>query len=360
MNTLTAIIITKNEEKNIEDCLKSIIPFCDEIVINDTGSTDKTTEIIDTLRRTIPEFGIINIYQNGWEDDFALARNQAIEHATSDWIIWIDADDRVPQTEIEKIKKLKTAPTERFFSLKITNTAKGLPVKAQWMQVRMFPNIPQARFEGPIHETVKENLINAGLMPRLVDVNIYHTGYEDPTLKSTKIQRNSKIFESIPNPSLRLIVHHAKNIAGPQNYDKSITLISHVLGKLNRETDYSLYNECLSLLGLYFYGKNDFEKAISYFEKMNKPSIQSHYIRARCFEELKDFDKAVNGYLEVIDMEEQVSYTVSTSHECKTYAYSFALRMLTAFGKYDKAAQLITIISKKPGFEFMPVEHDRS
>lgn len=85
---LTAVVITKNEEKNITKCLNSL-SFVDEIIVVDSGSTDKTIEIVKSYQN-------VSLIQTEW---FGFVENKriGINHATHDWILWIDADEEVPE-----------------------------------------------------------------------------------------------------------------------------------------------------------------------------------------------------------------------------------------------------------------------
>ena len=83
---ISAIILTKNEEKNIEDCLNSI-SWCDEKIVIDDHSSDKTTEIAKKKGA--------KVFQRLMENDFADQRNYGLEKAKGDWILFIDADERV-------------------------------------------------------------------------------------------------------------------------------------------------------------------------------------------------------------------------------------------------------------------------
>lgn len=89
---ISAIIITKNEEKMIEDCLKSIL-WADEIIVIDTGNTDKTNDIARKYKAKIVKF-------NG-QGSFADWRNKGMGQASGDWLFYIDADERATK-EVEK------------------------------------------------------------------------------------------------------------------------------------------------------------------------------------------------------------------------------------------------------------------
>lgn len=88
---ISAIVITKNEEKMIEDCLKSI-KFCEEIIIVDNGSTDKTKEICQKYKCKI--FPVNS-------NSFSEIRNLGAKYAGGEWLLYIDADERV-SSELKK------------------------------------------------------------------------------------------------------------------------------------------------------------------------------------------------------------------------------------------------------------------
>jgi len=96
LNKLSAAIITKNEEKNITDCLKSIA-FADEIVVIDSGSTDKTVEIAR-------DFGC-RVFVEEWKGD-GPQKNSAIDKCSHEWVLIVDADERVPWETKDEIRRL--------------------------------------------------------------------------------------------------------------------------------------------------------------------------------------------------------------------------------------------------------------
>ena len=91
-------MIVKNEQENLPRCLASVEGIFDEIIIVDTGSTDRTKEIAR-------EFGA-KVFDFEWIDSFAAARNEALSHATGDYAFWLDADDVVEPAEREKLLAL--------------------------------------------------------------------------------------------------------------------------------------------------------------------------------------------------------------------------------------------------------------
>ena len=96
---ISAVTLTKNEEENIKDCLKSL-EFCDERIVIDDNSTD------DTVKLAIAEGA--KVYQKALNSDFAAQRNFGLEKAISDWVLFIDADELISNNlSVEIMNKVK-------------------------------------------------------------------------------------------------------------------------------------------------------------------------------------------------------------------------------------------------------------
>ncbi len=99
MMTWSLCMIVKNEEKNIDNCLNSVKNIFDEVIIVDTGSTDKTKEIVSKYTD--------KVYNFKWIDDFSAARNFSFSKATKDYIMWLDADDIIKKEDYQQLLELK-------------------------------------------------------------------------------------------------------------------------------------------------------------------------------------------------------------------------------------------------------------
>ena len=96
---ISVCLIVKNEEDVIERCLESVKGFSDELIVVDTGSSDKTKEIVRKFTDKLYDFE--------WIDNFSAARNYAFSKAKCDYLFWLDADDIVMPEDAEKINNLK-------------------------------------------------------------------------------------------------------------------------------------------------------------------------------------------------------------------------------------------------------------
>ncbi|WEK53892.1 MAG: glycosyltransferase family 2 protein [Candidatus Cohnella colombiensis] len=195
MSTLISLcMIVKDEEASLGRCLDSVKQYVDEIIIVDTGSTDRT---IDIAKRYTDR-----IYHFKWINDFAAARNESLKHATSTWIVILDADDYMEQKDIaqlrEKLSSISPRPNIAYQIPYISIIGKQQNSSINKSSaIRIFPNHMGIYFHRPIHEQV---MSDRGLTMKAVALNIpiYHTGYLDNHVESKrKHERNMKIFNEM-------------------------------------------------------------------------------------------------------------------------------------------------------------------
>ena len=188
---LSVCLIAKNEEKFLAQCLKSVRGLATQLIVVDTGSTDRTVEIAR-------EFGA-EIYFFAWCDDFAAARNAALEHATGDWVLMLDADEELLGAQHAKLRAdMKNASTIAF-RLPLVNA--GQEIEGRSFVPRLFRNAPGACFTGRIHEQVFSSLLgNAktwGLKTALGSAELRHHGYtKDLVQDRNKVERNLKLLRA--------------------------------------------------------------------------------------------------------------------------------------------------------------------
>ncbi len=185
---VSACLITKNEESNLPDCLKSLDGFADEIVIYDTGSSDGTAEIARGYGATV-----INGY---WNDDFSKARNAALASCKGRWILWIDADERLSYNDPAGIRQsLAEMPSNIEGCLVHIDNLEGTGVTSAFTHpaCRMFRRT-RCHWHGRLHEQISLIDRDAKRAPFLVPfskIRLLHTGYLDEAVRSrAKPERN--------------------------------------------------------------------------------------------------------------------------------------------------------------------------
>lgn len=143
-------MIVKNEKAVLRRCLDSLKDIMDEIIIVDTGSTDATKEI---AREYTP-----NVFDYGWNDDFAAARNFAFSKATCDYIYSADADEELDGINQAKLKALKNIllPEIEIVQMIYVTEQINHPTEnfARDMRPKLFKRLREFTWIEPIHETV--------------------------------------------------------------------------------------------------------------------------------------------------------------------------------------------------------------
>lgn len=189
--TLSLCMIVKNEQEFLEDCLKSVQGVVDEIIIVDTGSTDRTLEIAKKYKAQIHHFK--------WRDDFSLARNESIKYAKGDWILWMDADERLMPESATEFKKLLRPEKKAVAYLTQIHSleADGRNYKISGAH-RLFNNHKGICFHGRIHEQVIYSVAELKGEERESQIKFLHFGYGlQPAARDNKNRRNHKLLEKM-------------------------------------------------------------------------------------------------------------------------------------------------------------------
>ena len=250
MPTVSLCMIVKNEEDVLARCLSSVKNFVDEIIIVDTGSADKTKEIA---------FNFTNkVYDFVWQNDFSLARNYSFSFATSDYVMWLDADDILPKNSLTKLLELKPKLTADTYMLKYDIAFENnIPIFSFYRE-RILKNCNLAKWQGCVHECITP----FGKIERL-NISIEH--HKEKTNDS---DRNLKIY---------------------QHTLKSRSLNSREQYYYGRELfDHKKYKQCISVLNKFIKSK------LGWVENV----IDAHYILYQCYKQLNLTDKAFNTLLQ--------------------------------------------------------------
>lgn len=180
-------MIMRDEEEHLPRCLESVRDAVDEIVIVDTGSTDRSVEIAES-------FGARVLHER-WQGDFAAPRNTGIEAATGDWILVLDADEEL--IDGGRIRDLLHDDAIEGYCLREVNfigEERGIESVVN-SAFRLFRNRPAYRYSGALHEQIMGTVDpEGGRVTRFVGIEIHHYGYLEPTSRARqKTDRNMAI-----------------------------------------------------------------------------------------------------------------------------------------------------------------------
>ncbi|WP_439107262.1 glycosyltransferase [Congregibacter sp.] len=195
---LSLCMIVKDEAFFIEECLASAAPFVDEIVVVDTGSTDGTREIAERYADKVLDFE--------WIDDFSAARNTGLAAATGDWILVLDADERIAAEDFPKLREAMSRDEYDGFYL-IQRNYSNEELQLKWIAIsqpdqwsgdwkgytenpilRLFRRNDVIRYQGNIHEIVDGTLAEA--TRGTLDVPLHH--YIDANPERSRLDRASR------------------------------------------------------------------------------------------------------------------------------------------------------------------------
>lgn len=183
---LSLCMIVKDEEILLPECLESVQGVVDELIVVDTGSQDQTVELAQTAGAKVFDFP--------WQDDFAAARNFSLEQATQDWILVLDADERLMEDCVAELRD--TIQQSDYVASTLLRYEVGALQNPYSLVSRLFRRRSQIRFERPFHETVDDSITSLLLtephwrIGQLSEPAILHEGYRPEAIADrNKAQR---------------------------------------------------------------------------------------------------------------------------------------------------------------------------
>jgi tetratricopeptide (TPR) repeat protein len=306
--TFSLCMIVKNEAHQLGDCLAPVLPLLDEIIVVDTGSTDNTQEVARQMGARVFEFP--------WAQDFSAARNESLRQATGQYILWLDADDRIDPGEMAKLRELKASirpyrPKAYYLLIESTSPLDG---ESSFYQLRLFPNKPGVRFEGRIHEQVNFSLQRLSISFENLSIRIRHTGYEALSAVKGKYERNWSILEEdlIRDPeNLILRYYAARTLDGMNRHQEAITHIKKITDNPTiQKKEKTFYLQSAILLGKYYLNTQNFPEAQELFKKLIQEFPENaivHYGLGESFYLAGDYDRACSPLRQSLGLPLEVS-----------------------------------------------------
>lgn len=288
--------IYKNEEKNLERFIRNHQDLFDELILVDTGSTDRSNEIVES-------FGLSRHFFQ-WTSNFSEARNHSLSLARHPFIIVLDMDEWLLKEDFERLKTIIEESGKDAFSLRQINFTDEYH-ETQWRSsstlpetvrhyasgylvsplIRVFRNFSQIHFRGIIHEIVGDSIRENGLISMKTDIPIYHFGWlqrvqsEEESVKKQQAydEMIKKAFEKDPSPQTGY--YYINSLKDPKERIKQAYRLTKQFPKINHFWIIIAQNSVLL---------NQWDRALSYADKglKNHPEDMTLLaIRARCLNE---------------------------------------------------------------------------
>lgn len=293
---LTLCLIIKNEEANLADCLRSFAGLYKKIVIIDTGSTDRSKEIAASSGAEVHDFK--------WVDDFSAARNFALSRVNSEWVMVVDADDRIdPKAKSKLIADLEN----------IRSNVKGIFLPYNYSGAKStnkimayLPRIWRTKFNYsytmPVHE-----YLNVPAEDVRSFIKLQHTivHAKDQGLIIPSRLRNLRILENaykIMKNNNRILFYLGSENFYTGNYAQAIKWLDKLIaGKLTKNRDelnrvYLFKGQACQKIGQLVQARNAYKRAIA-----ESPDLIEPYLLLGDLEmERKKYDKAVFAYVSAL------------------------------------------------------------
>jgi GT2 family glycosyltransferase/tetratricopeptide (TPR) repeat protein/2-polyprenyl-3-methyl-5-hydroxy-6-metoxy-1,4-benzoquinol methylase len=297
---LSLCMIVRDNEATIAACLESIYPWVDELVIVDTGSTDKTREICRQYGARMFEFP--------WCDDFSAARNASVDQARGEWIFWMDSDDVICPAQGEQLRQLAWGNHEDEVFGYVVQV--HCPSSEPWQMtvvdhVKLFRNLPELRFEHRIHEQILPAIRRAGGDIAFTDIYVVHSGScQSPAVRAKKLERDFRILkldlQARPDhPFVLFNLGMTYEDAG--QYEEAEHYLQRSIDVAGRDESHLRKAWALRLSCLRALGKSLEAISIATQALQNFPGDKELlFRRAMLFQDLGKLDEAVDDYRNVL------------------------------------------------------------
>ncbi|MCC7424298.1 MAG: glycosyltransferase [Planctomycetaceae bacterium] len=191
---LSLCMIVRDNERTIRPCLESIRPWVDEMIVVDTGSTDRTPEICRELGARVFHFP--------WCDDFSAARNRSLSYAGGEWIFWMDSDDTIPEACGRQLRALADGEHSDHvlgYVMQVhcpAPNSEGTHDVTVVDHVKLFRNRSDLRFEHRIHEQILPAIRRAGGEVEFTDIHVIHSGSDHTSEgRARKLDRDFRLLK---------------------------------------------------------------------------------------------------------------------------------------------------------------------
>ncbi|MBP7653776.1 glycosyltransferase [Candidatus Dependentiae bacterium] len=325
-------MIVKNEEEAINNCLSSVIDLVDEIIIVDTGSTDKTISICKKYTDKIFSFN--------WINDFSAARNYSISLAAHPWILVLDADKKIILSD--KLSKIlqSAEPDVWGYYFERENVCDSKSELQQWTDfvTRLFRNNKIIRYNAPVHEKVDNSILSINKIICKFPGKIEHYSFLNKNnylVKSSKyielLKKQIEIFPENYKLYVMLAAEYEKNKMF--EYEKKTFIKALGYSKNNPEIHFKLG----MLYATHFF---DFNSALTHLKSAEKFNSQSYDYKITFPEIFLNISKCL---FQLGDLNSSVEYfnkAFKDNHKDDLEIFRFGIQLYDKINKIHKTIYL--------------------
>lgn len=319
-------MIVKNEEENLPGCLNSVANIVDEMIIVDTGSTDRTVEIAN-------DFGA-KVFIHPWEGSFSKARNYSLKYATCDWILYLDADEELSKKDAPRLKEIVKDNNSTAISFVIKNKFKDSTQESYANMIRLFKNFSGIYYEGIVHN----NIIYSGKC-LYSPLSIIHHGYNltEDEMKKKFLRTTTLLKKQVKDDPNNPIPHQylAVSYIGEKMYDEAITEGRRAIDIADNEGK-GLNNFLVSyyVTSAAYFEKSKLEKSEAYALKsveLDDKFLDGYCLLCFVYYNLKNYDSFLHNSDKYLAIWNDISVNPERANNAHTIGHKWKIHLLRGF-----------------------------
>lgn len=325
---ISLCMIVKNEEKFIKKCIDKASPYVDEIIVVDTGSTDKTLEILETLDCTIHHFR--------WCGDFSKARNYSISKSTYDWVLILDADEFIDMIDLKKIKAFINGDNNMVIGQIVQKSYVSSEEDIRNVYIDRLFNKKFFAFQRDIHEKLLPLFECKNINKIELPLEVEHYGYS--VEEERHIEKNENYAKQLSksineNFDGYLVKHLASCYLNLKRYDECIIETDRIINDKSLHNTF-YFNEIVTtkLKALFILEKYDEALVLSEYFELCQDNLEYLFYMANTCLQMQDFETTLDilTYLSNLD-------TVSPF---KNKSINILAEMMFSLQNYEEALNL--------------------
>ncbi len=332
---LSLCMIVRNEEQFIEFCLASVRDVVDEIIVVDTGSTDRTAQISR-------QFGA-KVYHYVWSDDYSAARNEAAKRARGEWILFMDADEVLDAESKHILRQAVEHPIADAYELLFYNycsTDSSFPDIVHRV-CRLYRNRPEYRFRGRVHENVATSIQEAGGLIAELDVVVHHYGYR-PDVKNQRNKQERYLallhaeLEEKPD-DIYVLFHLSAAYCAEGEFEKAIPYLEKLVDLVPPSNTFAPQSFSRLMNAYWAVGRSeDALKIASRAEELHVVHPEISFSKGNALLALERYSEALEAFREAIELGAQGKWLGDPGTYSHKARFGIA-RALAGLGRYDEA-----------------------